>query len=97
MINSGDLLRQAEEKELLASRFEAYGENLVRLLEQVKVRSVGGDLIWTGPAAQRFDHDKRQRHAEVDRLVEQCERAALGLRNTAQRIRQQARQPRTPF
>lgn len=94
-MSNGDVLRQADEKESLAARFDGYAENLVTLLEEVK--RGGGNPVWTGLAAQRFDHETAQRRAEVDRLAEQCRKVARNLRNSAQRLRQQARNPGAPF
>ncbi|MEV8630460.1 WXG100 family type VII secretion target [Streptosporangium sp. NPDC051023] len=96
-MNGGDLLRQAEEKELLASRFEGYAENLATLLGRVKTGFAGGGSVWTGLAAQRFDQDAERRRIETNRLAEQCRQAAQNLRNAARRLRSQAGEAGKPF
>ncbi|GAA3408664.1 hypothetical protein [Streptosporangium vulgare] len=57
MAEHAELLRLANEKELLADRFDGYVKNLTTLFDQIKTESVHGERTWTGPAAQRFDHD----------------------------------------
>lgn len=86
-----ELLRQAEEKDLLADRFEGYVKNLETLLERIRIGSADSGPVWTGPAAQRFDRDTSQRSADVDRLAEQCRRASRNLRRSASALRERAR------
>ncbi|WP_329092647.1 WXG100 family type VII secretion target [Streptosporangium sp. NBC_01469] len=86
-----ELLRQAEEKDLLADRFEGYVKNLETLLDRIRVGSVGDGPVWTGPAAQRFERDTSRRSADVNRLAEQCRGASRNLRRSASALRERAR------
>ncbi|WP_329424730.1 hypothetical protein OG339_30620 [Streptosporangium sp. NBC_01495] len=86
-----ELLRQADEKDLLADRFESYVKNLETLLDRIKIDSTGSGPAWTGPAAQRFDRDTLQRSADVNRLAEQCRGASRNLRRSALVLRERAR------
>ncbi|WP_440097665.1 hypothetical protein [Streptosporangium sp. H16] len=91
MSERAELLRLADEKELLADRFDGYVRNLTTLFDQIKTGSVHGERAWTGPAAQRFDHDVVRRRSDMDRLAEQCRIAARNLKRSALHLREQAR------
>lgn len=92
MASGDELQRQAEEKELLATRFDNYAKDLATFFDRIKTGSVGGGPVWTGPAAQRFAQDASQHRLEVDRLLEQCHLAARNLRRAGQQLREQAQQ-----
>ncbi|GAA3833802.1 hypothetical protein GCM10022226_63970 [Sphaerisporangium flaviroseum] len=92
MASGGELQRQAEERELLAARFDKYAQDLGTLFDQIKTGSVEGGPIWTGPAAQRFERESSLHRSDIDRLIEQCLLSARNLRSTAQRMRKEAEQ-----
>jgi uncharacterized protein YukE len=97
MVSRDELRRQAGDKDLLAERFDGYAKDLATLFDRIKTGSVGGGPVWTGPAAQRFDHDAGQHRSDIERLVQQCHLAARNLRRAAQQLRQQAEQSAAPF
>ncbi|WP_433255046.1 hypothetical protein ACQPYK_13955 [Streptosporangium sp. CA-135522] len=97
MTEQSELLRRAEEKDLLASRLDGYAENLATLLEQIKTGSTGGQSVWTGLAAQRFAHDVVRRRSDADLLADQCRVTARNLRQAARRLREQARLSANPL
>ncbi|GAA0409489.1 hypothetical protein GCM10009530_72390 [Microbispora corallina] len=84
------LLRQAEDKERLATRFDGWAKDLDGLLAQVTVTSGGRD-VWTGPAADRFSGGVRERRAETAALAGDCRTAAANLRGSAARLREDAK------
>ncbi|MET9066628.1 hypothetical protein [Streptosporangium sandarakinum] len=96
MADPAELMRQAEEKEFLADRFDGYAKNLELLLGRIKTGSADGP-VWTGLAAQRFDDAFLRRESEITRLAEQCHTAVRNLRRAASRIREQASLPRSPL
>lgn len=97
MVEPASLLRQAEEKELLADRFEGYMKSLENLLDRAKTDSADDGPVWTGAAAQRFEQDAMRRRSDVIRLAEQCQAAARSLRKSALQLRERARLLRVPL
>ncbi|WP_248960588.1 hypothetical protein [Sphaerisporangium perillae] len=95
MANGGELQRQAQEKELLAARFDNYAKDLITYFDHIKTGSVESGPVWTGPAAQRFEQDTGRHRSDVDRLIEQCYLASRNLRRMALQLRQQAEQATT--
>jgi uncharacterized protein YukE len=92
MASGSELQRQAQEKDLLAARFDGYAKDLAVFFDRIKTGTVGAGPVWRGPAAQQFEYDAGRHRLNLDRLVEQCHLAARNLRHTAQQLRQQAEQ-----
>ncbi|MQA95210.1 MAG: hypothetical protein GEV11_11400 [Streptosporangiales bacterium] len=84
-----ELLRQADEKELLAQRFVNYAKGLAPYFTGAD-RAMSGGRTWTGPAAERYAAAARMRRSELRDLEEDCHRAAANLRRTAAELRERA-------
>jgi uncharacterized protein YukE len=85
------LLRQAEDKERLATRFDGWAKQLGSFFAGVSVTAKGKE-VWTGPAADRFTSAAKDRRAETDALAENCRTAAANLRRSAAKLREDAKQ-----
>lgn len=83
------LLRQAQDKELLAEKFDQYAKQLDKIFTDITPKSYGGD-IWTGPAAERFQSDARRLDRELKRLAGNCRATSKNLRGAARALRSNA-------
>jgi uncharacterized protein YukE len=81
-----DKLQRAADKDNLATQFDTWRSTVDALLRGVSTNQ-GGDEVWTGPAADRFNDALRPLRREVDKLPEAFARTASNLRGSARRLR----------
>ncbi|TMR22618.1 hypothetical protein ETD86_10805 [Nonomuraea turkmeniaca] len=88
----GQLLRQAADKELLATSLTRY----VKAMEEVFVGALANpqtvEAFWKGPAARRFNTQAAQLGREIELLRETCAATADRLRKQAELLRKEAAQ-----
>lgn len=90
--SQNQLLRQAAEKELLATKLMNYAEALNGVFAGMLVRPESVDMFWKGPAAGRFTTHALQMQREISQLKESCTTTAERLRKQAQLARAEAAQ-----
>ncbi|MCK2220134.1 hypothetical protein MF672_041010 [Actinomadura sp. ATCC 31491] len=84
------LLRQAAEKEALASTFARYAKRLTGAFDGVPVRRQECETYWSGPAAGRFAARAAGLRRELAELEDSCLATAERLRRRARRLREDA-------
>ncbi|MFD9946782.1 hypothetical protein ACFWYW_17465 [Nonomuraea sp. NPDC059023] len=90
--SQSELLRQAAEKELLATAFIQYAEDLDKVFSGALARPREVETFWKGPSSDRFTSRAAQLHREIDLLRESCASTADRLRKQAQLARTEAAQ-----
>jgi uncharacterized protein YukE len=90
--SQGQLFRQAADKELLATTFMRYAEELDEVFSGTLAKPQGADAFWKGPAADRFINQTVQLRRELGLLAESCRSAAHRLRDQARVLRDEAAQ-----
>ncbi|KAB8186977.1 hypothetical protein FH608_046690 [Nonomuraea phyllanthi] len=90
--SQSQLLRQAAEKEVLATTLTRYAEELDRVFAGTLARPQEVDAFWKGPAAGRFTHQAGQLRREIGALRDSCLATADRLRRQAQLVRSEAAQ-----
>ncbi|NJP96795.1 hypothetical protein HCN51_46475 [Nonomuraea sp. FMUSA5-5] len=90
--SQGQLLRQAAEKEQLATTLIRYAGQLAEVYAGALTRPQGVDAFWKGPAAGRFSSQTVQLAREIDLLRENCISTADHLRKQAQAASAEAAQ-----
>ncbi len=90
MTSKHQLLRQAAEKESLASTFTRYARRLTGALDGVPARPQECEAFWTGPAAERFAERAAVLRRELAELEDSCLATAESLRRRARRLREDA-------
>jgi len=90
--SQSQLLRQAAEKEELATALTRYAAELDRVFAGTLARPQEIDTFWKGPAAGRFTYQAGQLRREIDTLQENCLATAERLRRQAQLARSEAAQ-----
>ncbi|MET7336226.1 hypothetical protein [Nonomuraea sp. NPDC005650] len=92
MPTQGELFRKAADKELLATAFTRYAENLSEVFHGHLVNPRHIDAFWKGPAADHFTAQAMQLVREIGQLREACTTTADHLRKQAQLLRSEAAQ-----
>ncbi|GAA1703774.1 WXG100 family type VII secretion target [Nonomuraea bangladeshensis] len=90
MTSKHQLLRQAAEKESLASTFTRYARRLTGALDGVPAHPQECEAFWTGPAAERFAERAAGLRRELAELEDTCLATAENLRRRARRLREDA-------
>ncbi|MFI6903899.1 hypothetical protein ACIBKY_21715 [Nonomuraea sp. NPDC050394] len=90
--SQSQLLRQAAEKEQLATDLLRYAEELGAVFAGTLARPHDVDAFWKGPAAERFAAQAVRLNREIDLLREGCTSTADRLRKQAQLARAEAAQ-----
>ncbi|MFI6995784.1 hypothetical protein [Nonomuraea wenchangensis] len=90
--SQSQLLRQAADKELLATSLMQYAEALDGVFAGTLTRPQSVDTFWKGPAADRFATHALQLQREIRVLKESCTTTAERLRKQAQLVRAEAAQ-----
>ncbi|TDD34093.1 hypothetical protein E1286_41280 [Nonomuraea terrae] len=84
------LLREAADKESLATALTRYAKGLSDAFEGVPSRPEEYDPFWTGPSAGRHLARTQRVRREMADLVDACLITAENLRRRAQRLRETA-------
>ncbi|MEV6160245.1 hypothetical protein AB0L53_58920 [Nonomuraea sp. NPDC052129] len=90
--SQSQLLRQAAEKEMLATALTRFAEELDKVFAGTLARPQEVDAFWKGPAAGRFTSHAGQLRSEIGVLRESCIATADRLRKQAQLVRSEAAQ-----
>lgn len=91
-----ELLREAAEKEALASTFATYARTLTGACDGIPSRPGETGSFWKGPAADRFLADAIRLRRELRELESSCLATAENLRRRAERLREAAAQVPDP-
>ncbi|MFI7452746.1 hypothetical protein ACIBQX_35015 [Nonomuraea sp. NPDC049714] len=84
------LLREADEKEALASTFTRYARTLAEAFEGIPSKPGDSESYWKGPASERYlTHAVRLRR-EMSDLENSCLTTAENLRRRARQLREDA-------
>ncbi|WP_443168658.1 hypothetical protein [Nonomuraea sp. KM90] len=86
------LLREAAEKELLASTFAGYATSLAGTFDGLPSRPGDSDAFWRGAAADRYLADAVRLRREMADLESSCLATAEALRRRADQLRKEAAQ-----
>ncbi|MEV4548667.1 hypothetical protein [Nonomuraea wenchangensis] len=86
------LLRQAADKETLATTLTRYAEALEEVFVGTLANPQTVEAFWKGPAAGRFNTQAAQLRREVELLRESCTSTADRLRKQAELLRKEATQ-----
>ncbi|MEV4015700.1 hypothetical protein AB0J35_34880 [Nonomuraea angiospora] len=86
------LLREAAEKEVLASTFTQYARNLAETFDGIPSRPGDSEPFWKGPAAERYLANAVRLRREMSELENSCLATAETLRRRAEQLRKEAAQ-----
>lgn len=87
-----ELFRKAAAKELLATTFTRYAENLDEIFRGNLANPRHIDAFWKGAAVDRFTAQAMQLAREIGQLREACTTTADHLRKQAELLRREAAQ-----
>lgn len=91
------LLREAAEKEALASTFTRYARFLAHTFDGIPMAPGASESFWKGPAAELYlAHATRLRREMAD-LENSCLATAENLRHRAKQLREEAAQVPDPM
>jgi uncharacterized protein YukE len=91
------LLREAAEKEALASTFTRYARNLADTFEGIPSKPGDTELFWKGPAGERYLANAVRLRREMSELEDSCLATAENLRRRAKQLRAEAAQVPDPM
>lgn len=91
------LLREAAEKEVLASTFTRYARSLADTFRGIPSQPSDSELFWKGPAAERYLANAVRLRRELSELEEACLATAEKLRRRAKQLRVEAAQVPDPM
>ncbi|MET7338957.1 hypothetical protein [Nonomuraea sp. NPDC005650] len=91
------LLRDADEKEALASTFTRYARSLADTFQGIPSKPSDSELFWKGPAAERYLAHAVRLKREMNELENSCLATAANLRRRAQQLRAEAAQVPDPL
>ncbi|TMR91027.1 hypothetical protein [Nonomuraea basaltis] len=91
------LLREAAEKEALATTFTRYARNLADTFEGVPSKPSDSESFWKGPAAERYLAHAVRLRRELGELESSCLATAENLRRRAKQLRMEAAQVPDPL
>lgn len=86
------LLREAAEKEALATTFTRYASNLADTFVGIPSQPSDSESFWKGPAAERYLADVLRLKREMSELESACLATAENLRRRAKQLRTEAAQ-----
>ncbi|MFI7230632.1 hypothetical protein ACIBO5_46125 [Nonomuraea angiospora] len=86
------LIREAAEKEMLASTFTRYARDLAATFDGIPARPGDSEPYWKGPAAERYLADAVRLRREMNDLENSCLATADTLRRRAELLRKEAAQ-----
>ncbi|WP_336216544.1 WXG100 family type VII secretion target [Nonomuraea sp. LPB2021202275-12-8] len=86
------LLREAAEKESLASTFDGYAKRVADTFDGVPSRPDQSDPFWKGASADRYLADAIRLKREMGDLEGSCQATAAALRRRAEQLRKEAAQ-----
>ncbi|MEV4109284.1 hypothetical protein [Nonomuraea sp. NPDC049695] len=86
------LLRQAADKELLATTLTRYAKALEEVFIGTLANPQTVEAFWKGPAAGRFNTQAAQLRREIELLRDTCASTADRLRKQAELMRKEAAQ-----
>ncbi|MFG2078637.1 hypothetical protein [Nonomuraea maritima] len=84
------MLREAAEKEALASTFTRYATNLAEAFKGIPSRPGDSEAFWKGPAAERYLGEVARLRGEMNELEGSCLATAENLRQRAKQLREDA-------
>lgn len=90
------LLREAAEKEALASTFMRYAKTLADTFEGIPSKAIESETFWKGPAAERYLSNAVRLRREMSELESSCLATAENLRRRARQLRAEAAQVPDP-
>ncbi|MGP4097164.1 WXG100 family type VII secretion target [Nonomuraea sp. KM90] len=90
------LLREAEEKEALATTFTRYAKMLANVFDGIPSQQNGSESYWQGPAAERYRGHAVQLRSHMGDLENGCLATADNLRRRAKQLREEAAQSPDP-
>jgi uncharacterized protein YukE len=96
MATREQLLRDAAEKESLASTFAGFAERLMDTFDGVPLRPSDSDPFWKGASAERYLADAIRLRREMSELESSCQATAVALRRRADQLRKDAAQVPDP-
>ncbi|MFI6499903.1 hypothetical protein [Nonomuraea typhae] len=85
-----ELLREAAEKEALATTFAKYAGTLAGTFTGIPTKPGDSESFWKGPAAERYLAHAVRLKGEIGELEGSCLATAENLRRRAQRLREEA-------
>ncbi|MBT2232298.1 hypothetical protein [Nonomuraea sp. NEAU-A123] len=91
------LLREAAEKEALATTFTTYARTLADTFEGIPSKPSDSEPFWKGPAAERYLTHAIRLRREMSDLENSCLATAESLRRRAQQLRTEAAQVPDPM
>ncbi|MEU4235298.1 hypothetical protein AB0F17_64450 [Nonomuraea sp. NPDC026600] len=91
------LLREAAEKEALATTFTRYARNLADTFEGIPSKPGDSEPFWKGPAAERYLAHAVGLKREMSELESSCLATAENLRRRASQLREEAAQVPDPL
>jgi uncharacterized protein YukE len=90
------LLREAAEKEALASTFMRHARTLANAFEGIPSKPGDSESFWKGPAAERYLANAVRLRREMNELESSCLATAENLRRRAKQLREEAAQVPDP-
>ncbi|MEU4573625.1 hypothetical protein [Nonomuraea sp. NPDC023979] len=84
------LLREAAEKETLASTFTRYAKTLAETFDGIPAKPGDSESFWKGPAAERYLTQTARLRRELAELENSCLATAENLRRRAKQLRDDA-------
>ncbi|QFY12918.1 hypothetical protein GBF35_45870 [Nonomuraea phyllanthi] len=90
------LLREAAEKEALASTFTTYARTLADAFDGIPSRPGDSEPFWKGPAAERYLATAVRLRRDMNELESSCLATAENLRRRAEQLRKEAAQVPDP-
>ncbi|MBB6345210.1 uncharacterized protein YukE [Nonomuraea muscovyensis] len=90
------LLREAAEKEALASTFMKYAKTLADTFHGIPSKPNESETFWKGPAAERYLSNAVRLKREMSELEDSCLATAENLRRRARQLRAEAAQVPDP-
>ncbi|GAA3257582.1 hypothetical protein [Nonomuraea helvata] len=91
------LLREAAEKEALATTFIRYAKTLADVFAGIPSERSGSESFWKGPAADRYLTHAVQLRRQMANLENGCLATAENLRRRARQLREEAAQVSDPM
>ncbi|WP_101789164.1 hypothetical protein [Nonomuraea indica] len=90
------LLREAAEKEALASTFIRYARTLADTFNGIPSKPSDSEPLWKGPASERYLANAVRLRREMSELENSCLSTAENLRRRARQLREEAAQVPDP-
>ncbi|UBU12529.1 WXG100 family type VII secretion target [Nonomuraea gerenzanensis] len=91
------LLREAGEKDALATTFTRYAKHLADTFAGIPSSQAEAEGSWKGPAAERYLAQGVQLRREMSELENSCLATAENLRHRAEELRKEAAQAPDPM